>query len=186
MNLNNVDFSGRMQDARDNAARERHRGRTVSRPHFAKPEPMEDTPENRLRAELADLRGELRERDNTIAVLQSGGNPDDTIIDHGAEFDRLVAATKAQRRGLPSPPPLPPPSHATPVRTRDSQAMTREQYLTALEKLGLTRASKRTSAAFGVTLRQCQSYASGNANVPPTLAKLIGMYLEHGMPEDDR
>lgn len=98
MSLNDVDFSGRMQSARDAAAYQRHRGTAGSRPKFVKRRPEEDTPENRMAAELRDLRSELRDRENTIARLTGGfAEPDD----FGAEFDRLCGSKVGG--GLPSP-----------------------------------------------------------------------------------
>ena len=185
MSLNHVDFTGRMQEARDMAARERHLGRAASRPQFAKPAPLEDTPENRLHAELASLRSEIKDRDNTIAVLQAGGDPD-AALDPGAEFDRLFTAANAQRRGLPPPPPLSPHSPTSPARQREVRTLTANQYLAALKKLGLTPASKRTAAALGLTVRQCQKYAAGTVAVPETVAKLIAMYLAHGIPSPEK
>lgn len=175
MSLNDVDFTGKMQAGRDLAALRRHRDTAPSRPKFAKRQPAEDTPENRLYAELANLRSELRERDNTIAVLQNGGG--------GLEQIDPWAPTKAQREGLASLPPLSPQSSTTPARARGTAAMTTEQYLRALKKLGLTPSGKATAEALGVSVRQCQKYAAGEVLVPPTVAKLLAMYLEHGLPE---
>jgi hypothetical protein len=58
--------------------------------------------------------------------------------------------------------------------------MTTNQYLTALKTLGLTRASKKTAAALGVTVRQCQRYADGDQAVPETVALLLRCYVELG------
>jgi hypothetical protein len=58
--------------------------------------------------------------------------------------------------------------------------MTTKQYLAALHKLGLTPSGKATAEALGLSLRQCQRYAAGSP-IPETLAKLIGMYLQHGL-----
>jgi hypothetical protein len=55
--------------------------------------------------------------------------------------------------------------------------MTTAQYLAALKTLGLTRASKKTAAALGVTVRQCQRYADGE-NIPETIALLLKCYLK--------
>jgi hypothetical protein len=63
--------------------------------------------------------------------------------------------------------------------------MTTKQYLAALKKLRLTPSGKATAQAFGLTVRQCQRIASGEAEVSPMLSKLIGAYLEHGLPESD-
>lgn len=59
--------------------------------------------------------------------------------------------------------------------------MTTKQYLAALKKLGLTPSGKATAAALGLTVRQCQRYAAGQ-DVPATVALLLRMYLEHGLP----
>jgi hypothetical protein len=182
MSLNDVDFTGRMQAGRDLAALRRHRDTAPSRPKFAKRPPAEDTPENRLYAELAYWRAECAEKDNTIAVLQNGGSVDEPI-DHGLEFDRLVAATKAERQGLPPLPSLSPHISTTPARTRGDRTMTTNQYLAALKKLGLTPAARATADALGLSVRQCQRLASGEQAIPETVAKLLRMYLDHGLPE---
>lgn len=56
--------------------------------------------------------------------------------------------------------------------------MTQADYLAALKKIGLSRASKATAAALGPTVRQCQRYASGTSAVPPTLAKLLRLAVQ--------
>jgi hypothetical protein len=58
--------------------------------------------------------------------------------------------------------------------------MTNTQYLAALKTLGLTRASKKTAAALGVTVRQCQRYADKGPT--ETIALLIKCYLTNGRP----
>lgn len=55
--------------------------------------------------------------------------------------------------------------------------MTIAQYLAALKNLGLTRASKKTAAALGVTVRQCQRYADGDQEIPETIALLLKCLL---------
>jgi hypothetical protein len=60
--------------------------------------------------------------------------------------------------------------------------MTTKQYLAALKKLGLTPSGKATAAALGLSLRQCQRLAGGAA-IPEGTAKLLLMYLAHGLPE---
>jgi hypothetical protein len=62
-------------------------------------------------------------------------------------------------------------------------AMTTKQYLAALKRLGLTPASKRTAAALGLTVRQCQRLAAGG-NVSDSVALLLAMYLRHGLPSE--
>lgn len=60
--------------------------------------------------------------------------------------------------------------------------MTTKQYLAALKKLGLTPASKTTAAALGLSVRQCLRIAAGQ-DVPPTLERLLTMYLRYGIPQ---
>ena len=63
--------------------------------------------------------------------------------------------------------------------------MTTELYLKALKKLGLTPASRITAAYLGLSLRQCQRIAAGQARVPNYIALLLVMYLEHGLPSPE-
>jgi len=58
-----------------------------------------------------------------------------------------------------------------------------DDYLTALKKLGLTPASKITAAALGMSVRQIQKYATGEAAVPAAVARLLDMYRRHGLPD---
>lgn len=58
--------------------------------------------------------------------------------------------------------------------------MTTKQYLAALKKLGLTPAGRGTAEALGLSLRQVQRIAAGQA-VPETVALLLRMYLKHGI-----
>lgn len=60
--------------------------------------------------------------------------------------------------------------------------MTIKQYLAALKKLGLTPAGQATAEALGLTVRQCQRIASGENEISGTIAKLLAMYLKHGLP----
>jgi hypothetical protein len=62
--------------------------------------------------------------------------------------------------------------------------MTTRQFLAALKKLGLSTASQRTARALGVSVRRCQSYAGG-ARVPDPVARLLAMYIVHGLPPED-
>lgn len=62
--------------------------------------------------------------------------------------------------------------------------MTSEEYRAALRKLGLRHASKRTATLLGVTVRQCQNLAMGKQAVSPTIARLLAMYLRHGLPDE--
>ena len=49
-------------------------------------------------------------------------------------------------------------------------------YLNALQCLGLTPACRDTAETLGLSLRQCQRYASGHA-IPGPLAKLLRMMI---------
>lgn len=64
--------------------------------------------------------------------------------------------------------------------------MTKAQYLKALDDLRLTVASQSTARVLGVSVRQVQRYASGDAEIPETLALLLAMYQKHGIPRDWR
>jgi hypothetical protein len=169
------DFQERMDAGRQVAMDRRNRGQAAGTPAKGwnvKRAPIEDTAENRLYAELADMRRDLREAHNEIARYQSGMVDD--VADFGAEFDELVGRRLA-------PPALSPRGSTTPARTRGAVTMTTKQYLAALKKLGLSPASKATADALGLSVRQCQRVAAGQP-VPETLAKLLTMYLEHGLP----
>ena len=163
------DFCADMEARKQAAMDRRNRGRPTGKPakgwNARAPLP-EDNETNRLYAELADVRAELREAQNDNARAS---------LDYGAEFDTLVG------RGLPAPP-LPPQTLATPARTRGDHAMTNKQYLDALKKLGLTPSGKATARALGLSLRQCQRIAAGDCDVPETVALLLRMYLKHGLP----
>lgn len=63
--------------------------------------------------------------------------------------------------------------------------MTQKQYLAALKKLDLTIASKRTAHVLGLSVRQCQRFAAGETAIPPTVERLLAMYLQHGLPDHD-
>lgn len=172
-------FDDRMQVGRAVAQDRRNRGLPTGAPAKgwnAKRPQLDDTAENRLHAELADVRRELREAQTEIA-RQRMGSADD-LADFGAEFDRLVG------RGLASPA-LPPRCSTTPARTRGAATMTNKQYLDALKKLGLTPAGQATARALGLSLRQCQRLAAGASPVPEPVALLIAAYLRHGRPGAD-
>jgi hypothetical protein len=62
--------------------------------------------------------------------------------------------------------------------------MTTKQYLTALKRLGLTPASQTTVRVLGMSLRQIQSFKSGEQAVPRPVALLLRMYVDHGIPAD--
>jgi len=55
--------------------------------------------------------------------------------------------------------------------------MTTTQYLAALKKLSLTRASHATADTLGLSLRQCQRIAAG-ADIPKPVALLLRALLE--------
>src|ERR1019366_6728019 len=96
-------------------------------------------------------RVQLRDAQNTIAALKLSGNAPD---DFGAEFDRLEAG------GGEDPPAL---SSQVLVGQRgqpEAQTMTNRQYILALKKLGLSRASKRTADLLGFKVRHIQRIAS--------------------------
>lgn len=85
-----------------------------------------------------------------------------------------LASPRAYHRGSPQRA-----SEATP----GEDTMTTKQYLAALKSLGLTPSGKATSEALGLSLRQCQRIAAGEAAVPGPLGKLLQAYLRHGLPE---
>ncbi len=62
--------------------------------------------------------------------------------------------------------------------------MTTQQYLAAIKRLGLSTASKRTSAALGLSVRHLQRIAAGQAELPAPAEKLLAMYDAHGLPAD--
>lgn len=55
--------------------------------------------------------------------------------------------------------------------------MTTDEYLAALDALGLTRAGQETAAALGVTVRHIQRYAAGQ-DIPPYVEIILGLRLE--------
>lgn len=62
--------------------------------------------------------------------------------------------------------------------------MTKTQYLAALKKLRLTPSGKRTARVLGLSIRQCQRFASGETAVPQTVERLLFLLVRHGIPED--
>ena len=64
------------------------------------------------------------------------------------------------------------------------EPMSRNQYLAAIDQLGLTTASQRTAKAIGVSVRRAQRFASGDSEVPLSVKRLLEMYLTHGLPDD--
>jgi hypothetical protein len=59
-------------------------------------------------------------------------------------------------------------------------------YKAALRKLGLTVAGQKTARCFGVGVRHCMRIAHGKVRVPRPVELLIGMYLKHGLPDEER
>lgn len=53
--------------------------------------------------------------------------------------------------------------------------MTQKQYLAALKKLGLTTASKTTADTLGLSVRQCQRLANGDAPIPGPVERLLDL-----------
>jgi hypothetical protein len=70
--------------------------------------------------------------------------------------------------------------------TEKNKPMSDSQFRSALKKLGLTVASKRTAAALGMGIRQCQRLAVGEQPVPQPVERLLKMYLTHGLPDEYR
>jgi hypothetical protein len=62
--------------------------------------------------------------------------------------------------------------------------MTKTQYLAALRKLDLGKASQLTAYLLGLSVRHCQRIAAGDAEVPDTVAMLLAMYCRHGIPKE--
>jgi hypothetical protein len=56
--------------------------------------------------------------------------------------------------------------------------MTRQQYLTALKRLGLRPHSRKTAAALGTSMRSLAYYASGEVPVPEPVARLLRLMLQ--------
>jgi hypothetical protein len=56
--------------------------------------------------------------------------------------------------------------------------MRREEYLDALNKLGLLPCSQKTSAKLGLSVRQLARISSGDSHVPEPVAKLMQLYLK--------
>ena len=172
------DFQDAMATGKQAAMDRRNKGQPVGKPAagwVAKARKIEDTPDNRMAADLEYFRSELADAQNTIAVLRANGGAD--VEDFGAEFDRLVGAS------LPAGPRAIAPTSPARKDTRGN-TMTNNQYLAALKKLRLTPAGKATAEALGLSVRQIQRMAAGQ-DVPETVAKLIRMYLEHGLPAED-
>ena len=78
----------------------------------------------------------------------------------------------------------PPPGHRPPSGPREEQpeveAMTADDYILALERLGLDTGAA-AAKALGVSLRQEARYKAGGT-IPPTTVKLINAYLRFGVP----
>jgi hypothetical protein len=58
--------------------------------------------------------------------------------------------------------------------------MSKNEYVAALKKLGLTTAGKATAEALGLGVRHCQRIANGETKVPGPVENLLNMYLEYG------
>lgn len=151
-------FTDKMQAARDAAARARHLGKAGGRPKYAKPAPMEDTAENRLHLELARLQSEIRDRDNTIAVLKAGGDDCATLDDPGAEFDRLFAAAKSEAQAC-RPGPLSP--SRAPVAREDTR--------------GRTMTNDTNTERDAVARKAAQALLSQGLATPSEVARLAGV-----------
>lgn len=173
------DFSERMDTGRQVAMDRRNKGLPVGKPAkgwTAKRPRLEKTDENMMYCEMADLRVQLRDAQNTIAALKLSGNDPD---DFGAEFDRLAAG------GIGVPPALSSPAFDGPRGLPEARTMTNRQYILALKKLGLSRASKRTADLLGVKVRHIQRIAADQTPVPTYIALLLNVYLDHGLPAED-
>jgi hypothetical protein len=70
-----------------------------------------------------------------------------------------------------------------PQRSRP-KTITGRQFKKVLKELGLTVASKRTSALIGVSVRQVQRLASGMQPVPRPIELLLQQYKKHGIDDD--
>jgi len=58
--------------------------------------------------------------------------------------------------------------------------MTKEQYREALKTLGLS--VYASGDWLGISMRQSQRYASGEAPIPQVVANLLDCFLRHGLP----
>jgi len=61
--------------------------------------------------------------------------------------------------------------------------MTRNQYLEALKRLGLSH--QGAGRMLGVSPRQAQRFASGESPIPPPVARLLWLMEYEGLREDD-
>lgn len=59
--------------------------------------------------------------------------------------------------------------------------MTPKQYVANLKKLGLS--VYASGPILGISMRQSQRYASGETEIPATIAKLLEIYTQHGIPK---
>lgn len=62
--------------------------------------------------------------------------------------------------------------------------MTAKQYRDALDRLGLTSSSQRTSKLLGMGMRQCQRIHAGESPVPVPVELLLKLYAKHGLPKE--
>jgi len=64
--------------------------------------------------------------------------------------------------------------------------MNKSEFRSVLEELGLNVASQRTGKLLGLSVRQTQRLANGDATVPESVALLLDMYRKHGTDERRR
>lgn len=178
------DFRDQMDTARAVAAERRGRGLSTGKPAagWIKAKPMvQAEPADEIDAmsvEISELRARLREAENDAAAARlSHGESGCVAVDFGAEFDALVGAGRQAR-------PLSSRSHKRLRGRAGGHTMTNEEYREALRKLRFKPNSKETAQYLGLSVRQAQRIAAGEFPVPETLAKLIAMYLKHGVPVD--
>lgn len=55
-----------------------------------------------------------------------------------------------------------------------------EQFLAVLHELNLS--VYASAKLLGISLRQAQRYGAGEAEIPLTVARLLEMFLRHGIP----
>ena len=61
--------------------------------------------------------------------------------------------------------------------------MTAKEFRAALLKLKLNQSS--AAVMFGKSLRTIHGYANGG-NIPEPIARLLAMYLKHGLPKQEK
>ena len=62
--------------------------------------------------------------------------------------------------------------------------MSARQFKAALDQLGLTVASQRTSRLLGLGIRHIMRVAKGEQPVTRPVELLVKMYLKHGLPHE--